>query len=98
MTFGISGLATIDLGGNEEATAVAIQADGKIVVAGPAGDQPSPITGLSEPTRVYTLTGLTNYSWYTITLNALVDGGSYLTATATAMPTDIFVFLPVVLR
>lgn len=61
-------------------------------------DGPSLITGLDNETRAYTLTGLTNYSLYTITLNAMVDGTAILTDTVTVMPTDLFVYLPVVLK
>jgi hypothetical protein len=45
----------------------------KISYAGPSGSQPSPITGLSNPIRAYTLTGLTNYTAYMITLNAMLN-------------------------
>jgi hypothetical protein len=57
-----------------------------------------PITGVFSPTRAYTLTGLTNYVWYTVTLNAMLDSTSFLTDTVTVMPTDILVYLPLVLR
>ena len=49
-------------------------------------------------TRAYTLTGLTNYAWYTVTLNALVDTTVLLSDTVQVMPTDISVYLPFVLR
>jgi hypothetical protein len=65
-----------------------------ISYAGLPGDQPSPITGLPEPTRSYTLTGLTNYTTYTITLNAMLDSTPFLTNTVTVMPADITLFLP----
>ena len=65
---------------------------------GPPGDQPSPITGLPEPTRAYTLTGLTNYTWYTVTLDAMLDSTPILTGTVTVMPTDINMYLPLVIR
>lgn len=61
---------------------------------GPPGDELSPITGLPEPTRAYTLTGLTNYEWYTITLNAMLEGAPILTDTVRVMPTDILLYLP----
>jgi len=64
----------------------------------PDGDQPSPITGILSPTRAYTLTGLTNYAWYTVTLNGVLDSATFLTDTVRVMPTDIFVYLPLVLR
>jgi hypothetical protein len=38
---------------------------------GPPGDQPSPIPELPYATHGYTLTGLTNGSWYTLTLFAM---------------------------
>jgi hypothetical protein len=69
-----------------------------ITYAGPAGDTPSPITGIISTTRSYTLTGLANYVWYTVTLDALVDNTSILSDTIRVMPTDRFVYLPVVWR
>ena len=65
---------------------------------GPTGDQPSPISGIISPTRAYTLTGLSNYVWYTVTLNAMLDSTPFLTDTVRVMPTNIFVHLPLVLR
>ncbi len=69
-----------------------------IAYDGPTGDQPSPITGIPSPTRAYTLTGLTNYVWYTVTLNAMVENMPFLTETVRVMPTDRFVYLPLVLK
>jgi hypothetical protein len=63
-----------------------------IVYDGPGGVPPSPITGLAEPARAYTLTGLSNYIWYTVTLTT---DPLMLTDTVTVMPTDIFIYLPV---
>ena len=57
-----------------------------------------PITDIISPTRAYTLTGLTNYVWYTVTLNAMLDSAPILTDTVRVMPTDRFVYLPLVLR
>ncbi len=65
---------------------------------GPPGDQLSPITAIFSSTRAYTLTGLTNYTPYTVTLNAMLNSTPFLTDTLTLMPTDIFVFLPLVTR
>ncbi|NKQ36360.1 MAG: hypothetical protein HF973_12175 [Chloroflexi bacterium] len=70
----------------------------QISYTGPAGNPPSPITGLAFTTRNQTLTSLTNYTFYTITLNAVVDGTAVLTDTITVMPTDIFVYLPLATR
>ena len=48
--------------------------------------------------RSHTLTGLTNYVWYTVTLNAMVDAAPILTDTVRVMPTDRLLYLPVVLK
>lgn len=66
-----------------------------ITYDGPAGLPPSPIAGLAEATRAYTLTGLTNYAWYTITL---ITDSPPLTDTVTTMPTDHLIALPLVER
>ncbi len=49
-------------------------------------------------TRSYQLTGLTNYQWYTVTLNAMLDSTVLYSDTIQAMPTDMFVHLPIVLK
>ncbi|MCP4361329.1 MAG: hypothetical protein GY796_25245 [Chloroflexi bacterium] len=77
---------------------VPAEATWQISYDGPAGDEPSPITGIPNPTRAYSLTGLTNYAPYTVTLNAMLEGAPILTGTVSVMPTDIFVFLPLVKR
>lgn len=64
-----------------------------ITYNGPAGVPPSPISGLAKPTRAYTLTGLTNYQWYTVTL---ITDPPMLTDTVTVMPTDCLIHLPLV--
>ncbi len=48
----------------EVSAALPVTATWRIEYDGPPGMPPSPITGLIEPTRAYTLTGLTNYSLY----------------------------------
>ena len=70
----------------------------QISYTGPAGNPPSPITGLTYNTRNLTLTNLTNYTFYTVTLNAVVDSTAVLTDTITVMPTDILVYLPLATR
>ncbi|HNT74447.1 MAG TPA: fibronectin type III domain-containing protein [Anaerolineae bacterium] len=57
-----------------------------------------PITGLTNTLRARTLTGLTNYAWYTVTLHAMLDDTSWLSDTVRVMPTDRCVYLPLVLR
>lgn len=49
-------------------------------------------------TRAYTLSDLTNGIWYTVTLNSMAGPMPILTDTVTVMPTDKFVYLPLVLR
>ncbi|NBD34467.1 MAG: hypothetical protein GVY30_00530 [Chloroflexi bacterium] len=56
-----------------------------------------PITGLTNTLRAHTLTGLTNYEWYTVTLSA-VGTTPILSDTVKVMPTDIFIYLPLVMR
>lgn len=77
-------------------TAVPATATWQISYSGPTGDQPSPITGLAESTRSYALTGLTNYTVYDITLNAMLAGSPILTDTTAVMPTDLLLYLPLV--
>jgi hypothetical protein len=58
----------------------------------------SPITinDIVSPTRAYTLTGLTNYVWYTVTLIAMLDTTPLYTDTIKLMPTDRLVYLPLI--
>jgi parallel beta helix pectate lyase-like protein/pectate lyase-like protein len=46
----------------------------------------------------YTIADLSNYVWYTVTLNAMLDSSPFLTDTVRVMPTDKFVHLPWVSR
>lgn len=64
----------------------------------PTGVGSSPITGIANLTRDYTLTGLTNYTLYTVTLKAMLDGTPFLTDTIALFPTDIFVYLPIIVK
>ena len=75
---------------------VTIDTTWQIDYIGPAGDQPSPITLLPSETRVYQLTGLTNYTFYNITIGAIQNDQPILTQTIWVMPTDKFVFLPLI--
>lgn len=49
-------------------------------------------------TRAYTLTGLTNRTWYTVALNAMLHLTPILTDVVHVMPTDYLAHLPVVLK
>jgi hypothetical protein len=53
-------------------------------------------TGVVSATRAYTLTGLANYEWYTVTLSAMVNDTAFLSDTVRVMPTDILMYLPVI--
>lgn len=75
--------------------ALPVTATWQIAYDGLPGDQPSPIDALSAETRAYSLTGLVNYTWYTLTLSAMVGGAPLLTDTVTVMPTDRVLYLPV---
>ncbi len=57
-----------------------------------------PITGIISSTRAYSLTGLTNYTWYTVTLSAMLDSTPFLNDTVRVMPTDRLVYLPMIVR
>ncbi|CAG0927102.1 hypothetical protein TFLX_00350 [Thermoflexales bacterium] len=62
--------------------------------------QPVPLTisNILSPTRAHSLTGLTNYAWYTITLNAMLGPTPVYTDTIKLLPTDRLVHLPVILK
>jgi hypothetical protein len=59
---------------------------------------PITINNIVSPTRAYALTGLTNYAWYTVTLNAMSGTTPFLTDTIKLMPTDRLVYLPVIMK
>lgn len=70
----------------------------RISYNGTTGDEVSPIEGIASATRSYSLTGMTNYETYEITIDAM-DGTTVLfTDTIEVMPTDIFVYLPTIQR
>jgi hypothetical protein len=68
----------------------------KIAYDGLPGAQASPIAGLGGATRAYTLTGTANYTWYTVTVSAVVDAMPVMSDTVCVLPTDRFVYVPVV--
>jgi hypothetical protein len=59
---------------------------------------PITINNILSPTRAYDLNDLTNYAWYTVTLNAMLDTTPLYTDTINLMPTDRFVYLPLVTK
>jgi len=58
----------------------------------------APINIVTSTVRTYVLTDLSNYAWYTVTLNSMLDATPFLTDTVRVMPTDKFVYLPLVSR
>ncbi len=60
---------------------------------GPPGEQTPPITGVPIDTRSYTLSGLTNYTWYMVTLSS---DPAMLMDSIRVMPTNHIVNLPAV--
>jgi hypothetical protein len=57
------------------------------------------VTGLATSTLAYTLTGLTNYTWYTVVVEGwdADDEALMRSNPAVVMPTDHFLYLPVVM-
>ena len=94
---GSPGDQTINLNWELVAT-IPATATWQITYDGPAGNPPSPIENIGNATRDYQITNLTNYTTYTVTLNAMVDGSPILTDTVHVMPTDRLIYLPVILR
>jgi hypothetical protein len=66
----------------------------QIDYSGPPGDQPPPISDIPSTSRTYTMTGLTNYAWYSVTLQAMLVETPILSDTITLMPTDHALLLP----
>jgi len=72
----------------------------QVEYVGPPGDEISPIIGIPEPLRSYTLTGLANGARYTSTVTAISHGVPLLFSDAvTAMPSRFPpTYLPLVLK
>jgi hypothetical protein len=77
---------------------VPITATWQITYDGPPGTPPSPITGLGSQTRSFAITGLENYTWYSLALQARLGSEVFLAGTASAMPTDHSLYMPWVSR
>lgn len=78
-------------------TTVADGTTWRISYTGPGGPG-SPITESNKDVRSYTISGLSNYTTYNITLNAMNGATPIMTDTVSVMPTDIFSYLPIVLK
>jgi hypothetical protein len=59
---------------------------------------PITINNIVSPIRAHELNDLTNYVWYIVTLNAMLDATPFLTDTLKLMPTDQLVYLPLILK
>jgi hypothetical protein len=70
----------------------------QIHYTGPTGDQPSPITGLPASQRYFTLTGLVNYTTYSISLRAISNSATIPSDNVTVMPAGRIVHLPAVIK
>jgi hypothetical protein len=70
--------------------------DWKISYVGPPGNPVSPILHIAAATRSYTITGLTNQTWYTVTLNAMLADTPILTDIVQLMPTSEILYLPAI--
>ncbi len=86
--YGMPAHHTIDLSWVVNLT-LPVTATWQIAYEGPTGDEASPITNISHNTRAYTLTGLTNYTPYTVTLHTMVASSPMLTDTVVVRPTDL---------
>ncbi|MFZ6028754.1 MAG: hypothetical protein ACOYYS_13645 [Chloroflexota bacterium] len=62
---------------------------------GTPGNEASPITAIHQAARSYTLTGLSNHEWYTITLST---EPILLSETIRIMPSDRLLYLPLARR
>lgn len=80
---------------SEELPATAVL---EIQYVGPKGSPPSPISNLSQNMDEYVLTGMKNYTMYEVTLLAIDNGEVLLSDTIQVMPTDIFSFLPFIVK
>lgn len=65
-----------------------------------ASQGPSPISNLPMATRTYSLTDVANYAFYTVTVAACdgSDADLAVSNSVSVMPTDIFVYLPAVMK
>lgn len=68
----------------------------EISYSGPAGTPASPITGLASNTRTFSLTDLTNYEPYVVTVTAVNGGSPLFSDTQTFVPSDMIIYLPAV--
>jgi hypothetical protein len=82
----------------ELATTLPGTATWRITYTGSTGTPPSPIDDIPLATRAYLVTGLTNYTPHTFTLNAMDGGSAVLTQTIQALPTDHLVYTPLTLK
>jgi len=94
---GIPGDSTVYLSWQVN-TALPPSATFRIDYSPAGGSQPSPVTGIPNTTRAFTLNGLSNYTLYTVTLTAVDNGSSLFTDVVQVMPSDHLVRLPLLIQ
>ena len=92
--YGLAGDQTIHLSWTVNVT-LPLTTTWTIAYDGPQGVPPSPVTGLAQSERAFTISSLTNYTWYTVTLTT---DPPLLTDTIRVMPIDHLVYVPLVHR
>jgi hypothetical protein len=75
-------------------TALPGGSDWTISYDGPPGNPASPIQHIPAATRSFTINGLTNQTWYTVTLKAMLAATPILTDTVQLMPSAYILYLP----
>jgi hypothetical protein len=65
-----------------------------------ASQGPSPISNLLTTTHIYSLADVANYAFYTVTVGARdgSDADLFVSNSVRVMPTDIFVYLPAIMK
>jgi len=69
-----------------------------VVYEGPAGDVPSPISGLPRELRQYSLSGLENYVAYRVTVSAMQAGTVFVSSNTVTVTPRGATFLPIVMK
>jgi hypothetical protein len=93
---GIPADQTIHLNWTHDGITLPVTSTWKIDYQSTTGTVYVPINIVTSTVHAYALTDLSNYVWYTVTLNAMLDTTPFLTDTVRVMPTDKSVYLPMV--
>ena len=87
----------VDLGWRVNVT-LPVTSTWRISYRSQSGTANVPVSGIPSAAREYNLAGLTNYVWYTVTLGSMFGDTMALSDSVRVMPTDLLMFLPVVLH